>query len=248
MNIKEALASYTAPMTSHRAAGRARGTTGWMIAGGVVLVVILGSALALLLRPSSSEPEAAGRAPTPTTTPSPSASPTAPPASASAAPTKKASPRPALARVAATAPHEISIGSLVRAGFSTSLGTVHRHLIPDRPDKLQRVAARGLPGSPGTDTVILVGAANDRGTGALDDLDKIHVGDLITLTTQNATLTYRVDSLREASPDDVLALSQVRARDTGRLVIDRARYVRGNRTGSDLVVIAQLVQAESIRP
>jgi hypothetical protein len=217
-----------------------------MIAGGVVLVVILGGALALLLRPSGNGPEAGDRTPTVTTTPSPSTGPTAPPASAS--PTKKASPPPALTRVPAAAPHEISIGSLVRAGFSTSLGAVDRHLIPDRPDKLQRLAVRGLPGSPGTDTVILVGAANDRGTGALDDLDKVHMGDLITLTTQNATLTYRVDTLRQASPDDVLTLPQVRARDTGRLVIDRARYVGGNRTGSDLVVIAQLVQAEPARP
>lgn len=241
-------------MTSHRAAGRARGITGWMVSGGVVLVVVIGTALALLLRPSGTGPDAAGHAPTTATTPSMPASPAAsvapetPSSSPSAAATGRTSPRPALTRVTATPPHEISIGSLVRAGFSTSLGAVEQHLVPERPDKLQRLADRGLPGSPGTDTVVLVGAANDRGTGALDNLDKVRVGDPITLTTQNATLTYRVHALRQASPAGVLTLPEVRGHDTGRLIIDRARYVGGNRTGSDLVVIAQLVQADPIRP
>ena len=98
------------------------------------------------------------------------------------------------------------------------------------------------------DTVIVVGAANDHGTGVLDDLDQVRTGEEVVLTTQTGTLTYRITELIHADPNRVLDLPQVSAHVPGRLVIDRANYVNHNRSGQDLVVIATLVKAEALRP
>ena len=179
---------------------------------------------------------------TPSTPVSPT--PTAP-ASPTAKPTKTA---PSITPVPASPPHQITIGSLVDAGFKSSITVVDGHLIPGAASRLQRLETRGMPGSPGTDTVVLVGAANDRGTGALDDLAKVRTGETIALTTQTGTLTYRITGLQHAAPNAVLGLPQVRAHVAGRLVIDCANYVGLDRTSRDLVVVAQLVKGESLRP
>lgn len=233
--------------TSHRAPRAARGRA-LLIGAGVVVVVVIGLVIALTLGGGEQKtPPAAAVTNSPTPSPSAAASPSAvPPPSAKAKPSK--APAPTITAVPASPPHEITIGNLVTAGFSDSVDVVARHLIPKRTDKLQRLGTRGVPGSPGKDTVIVVGAANDRGTGVLDDLHQVRTGQTIALTTQTGTLTYKVTTVRHASPTAVLNLAQVREHRAGRLVIDCANYVGPNRTNSDLVVIAQLVKAQSLRP
>jgi len=235
--------------TSHRAEGRARGArTRLIIAGVVALVVVVAILVFALTRSGASTPKATPPTPTPTpsVTPSTPASPT--PTQTTKPTTKPTKAAPSIAPVPASPPHQITIGSLVDAGFKSSIGVIDGHLIPGAASKLQRLETRGMPGSPGKDTVVLVGAANDRGTGALDDLAKVRTGETIALTTQTGTLTYRITALQHAAPNAVLGLPQVRAHVPGRLVVDCASYVGLDRTNRDLVVIAQLVKGESLRP
>jgi len=241
--------------SSHRAKGRARGLGPWFVGVAVIVVVAVGAVLALVLDGSGDKTPARTTA-TPTTSPTaapspaPTATPTAPASPSSSAPPhkrphKKAKPR--IAAIAASPPHEITIGSVVaNAGFGDALSASNGALFPAGPTDLQRLSTRGTPGSPGTDTVVLVGAANDHGTGVLDDLDQVRTGEKVVLTTQTGVLTYRITELLHAAPSAVLGLSQVSAKVPGRLVIDRADYVNHNRTGSDLVVVAQLVKAEKL--
>jgi hypothetical protein len=231
---------------NHRAESAARGPRRvWLLAIPLVIVLV---AVALLVSTALHGGDHAPKAPTtpsvtPTTT-TPGASPTATP---TASHTKRAvQPKPAA--VAADPPHRLLAGSVVDTGFGNALTTTSGRLIPDAPGEVQRVASRGMPGSPGTDTVVIIGAATTTGRGSFDDLGKVTVGGTVELDTYAGTLTYTVRAKPLVSPDAVLTLPQVQAHRPGRLVLVVAHYDNGNRIGKDLVVIAQLTKAVPIRP
>ena len=186
------------------------------------------------------------------TSPSPTRGPTTEPGTKKTKKaTKKARKRtaPALTKVPASPPHAISIGrAIANAPFGNALSPTSGRLIPDAVDELQRLGDRGIPGSPGTDTVVLVGASSTSGRGALDGIDDVRTGAQIVLETQNARLTYKITSATDVDADQVLTLPAVTEKHTDRLVIDCAHYDDAHRVGSDRVLVATLVKAESMRP
>jgi len=218
------------------------------LAGAAVVVIIVSVVLSYTVEHTGDEkPGTTTPSVTPSATALPSASPTpssspSPHKSPSKKPPRK---KPTITAVPSSPPHELSIGSVVEnAGFGNALTDTNGTLFPDGPSDLQRLETRGTPGSPGDDTVVVVGAANDHGTGVLDELDQVRTGETIVLTTQTGTLTYRITEIVHADPSRVLDLPQVSAHVPGRLVIDRADYVNHNRSGQDLVLIAQLTKAQ----
>lgn len=248
-------AGWTAPtttipavVTNHRADGPARGMRGWLL-GALLVVLVVVAAVVIGVRVLGGGSSAGGgtpsAAPSSGTTPSPSAT-TTPPASASttpsATPSSKPSSKPHLPSVAPSAPDHLTIGSLVDAGFADAVTVTGSRLIPPVEGQVSRLGDRGLPGSPGTDTVVLVGA--DTGTGgAFDHLDGVKVGATIELRSHTGTLTYTLRSRTSVAPDKVLGLDAVKAKATDRLVIDVAHYQAGNRVGDDLVLVAVLTAA-----
>lgn len=238
--------------TSHRAPGRSiRPGRGPLVA----LIVVVVAAIAVLIwwrSDSGGSPAASVTTPTPSITWTPIPTPTAK-ASATHGPTSSPSTPStphsrSLPRVPAAPPHHLSIGSAVAADFGSSITPTSGRLIPSSVDVLQRLGTRGTPGSPGNDTVVLVGAATTAGTGVLDDLGRVHTGDTITVQTPTGTLRYTVSTIGTHAAGAVLGLPAVRQHHRGRLVIDCAHYSGGNRVGPDLVVVAQLSGAESVRP
>ncbi len=241
--------------SSHRAARPVRRVKPWLAAAAVV-VIIVSVVLWFTVDKARHGSHPGATSPTATASPTPSATPPAPSATPSTTPsapsTPSSKPKPrkrVITAVPDSPPHEISIGSVIQnAGFGSAISASRGYLFPAGPTDLQRLATRGTPGSPGGDTVVIVGASNDHGTGVLDDLDQVRSGEQIVLTTRTGTLTYRITELIHANANRVLDLPQVSARVPGRLVIDQANYVNHNRSGQDLVVIATLVKAESLRP
>lgn len=234
---------------NHRAESAPRGARRiWMLAIPVVIVLV---AVAVLV---SSKLNGNGKpAPTPASSPTSYSTPTtaAPSTSPTATPTASQTKRPAKPKPAAVAedsPRRLRIGSLVDTRFGNALSTTTGRLIPGTPGEVQRVASRGTPGSPGTDTVVIIGAATTTGRGSFDDLGKVAVGSPAELDTYAGTLTYTIRNKSLVSPDAVLGLPRVSAHTPGRLVLVVAHYDGGNRIGKDLVVIAQLTKAVPIRP
>lgn len=218
----------------------------------VVAIAAVGY-LVLGLLTGSSDHDTGGANSAPIT--SPTASPTA---SASVRPSAPATPSPSaprttaaptITKVPASPPHALSIGTTISdAPFGSAVAPVSGRLIPDAPEQLQRLSDRGIPGSPGTDTVVLVGASSTSGRGALDGIDDVRTGAQIVLETQNARLTYKITSATDVDADQVLTLPAVTEKHTDRLVIDCAHYDDAHRVGSDRVLVATLVKAESMRP
>jgi hypothetical protein len=201
---------------------------------------------------SATGPASPSASPSARTSPSPTRGPTTEPGTKK---TKKATKRarkrtaPALTKAPASPPHAISIGrAIANAPFGNALSPTSGRLIPDAVDELQRLGDRGIPGSPGTDTVVLVGASSTSGRGALDGIDAVKRGESIVLETQDAKLTYRVTSTEDVAASSVLSLPVVTAKRTDRLVIDCAHYDNSQRTGADRVLVAKLVKAQPLRP
>jgi len=246
--------------TSHRAPRRSSGLLRILAITLAVLVVVAGATYVGIGLVSGSDDQSSGSgsagpsvgAPASPTTP---ASPTHSTTTGSKKQRKQRKQQRAhthrtkVTRVPASPPHAISIGRTVTsAPFGNALSPTSGRLIPDAVDELQRLGDRGIPGSPGTDTVVLVGASSTSGRGALDGIDSVNRGDSIVLETQDAKLTYRVTITKDVAASAVLSLPAVTARRTDRLVIDCAHYDSSQRTGEDRVLIATLVRAVPIRP
>ncbi|WP_310963336.1 class F sortase [Nocardioides terrisoli] len=242
---------------SHRAEGPTAGRSrGWLFgAAAILLVVVVAAVLLPRLLASSGDgtakpPATSGVGPTTSTAPnSPTTSPSSSPGGkASRGPSASGTPTTAPSPVPAEPPHRLVIGNLVDAGFAAALQTTTGRLIPDTADQVQRLATRGLPGSPGSDTVVVVGAASSTSIAVFNHLDRLRVGQEVRLETYGGTLTYTVRSETSHAPDTVLGLADVRAHHPGRLVLVVAHYRHGDRERDDRVIVAQLIKAVSERP
>jgi hypothetical protein len=187
-------------------------------------------------RPAASTPSASSSP----TTPSPSPPPTPAP-SASAAPTPSPTPTPALAKAQPAPARRIVVGDVVDTGFDEAVTPAEDHLVPISPDEVARWAERGLPGNPATDTVVVVGSVReDQPTVAFARLEEAEKGDAVEVTTDEATLTYTVDSVQRRPVADQVD-DRLLARNPGRLVLIGARYDgNGDRLTDDVFVVATL--------
>jgi hypothetical protein len=163
---------------------------------------------------------------------------------ATQAPTSSApSPNPPvrLPKVASDAPRRLQAGPLLDTGFDNAVTT----LAPASTSEVARLQSRGSPGSPGTDTVVVVGKVMADGTGALGHLPQLTAGATVTIRTDSGALTYTVAAAVQR-PVAGLESDPVIARQVpGRLVLVGIRYAAsGDRLADALVVTARLTGAQ----
>ena len=188
--------------------------------------------------PSSAAPGTSSPSKSPSQSPSktPSKSPTAP-ATKSAAPTPKAGSIPApdldgIRELSEDSPRRILIDDRVDRGFDVSTEPVNGALEPSSSSEVARWSTRGQPGSPGTDTVFIVGST-DSGE-AFGYLPGIKDGEEVRLRTDLGTLTYTVVKVTTGNPVSDKELS---ADVPGRLVLVGVG-------DTDLVVVANLTEVD----
>lgn len=170
--------------------------------------------------------------------------PTDPTAVPSPTPTRSsnstASATPRLPAVAADVPRRLTVTGLLDVGFDDSIEPADGRFPTGSTAEAARWGSRGLPASPGTDTVVLVGKVYRQGASAFDDLPRVKVGDTITLRTDTGLLRYRVGSTGNRAAAGLPAA--LTAKVPGRLVLIGIRYDAQDdaRTSQVLVVTAQL--------
>lgn len=214
---------------------------------GITVTVALLPALWLggnrLLDSSNSTPRNVAPIPdvTSTRTPTASATPTATPT------TPVTTPPVDLTRVAASGPRRLTVRGLLDVGFDESIEPGPGGFTAGSTAEAARWGSRGLPASPGTDTVFLVGKVYREGASAFDDLPSVKVGATITVTTQNkGVLTYTVQSSTSRPGSGMLTSAEFTEKKPGRLVLVGILYDAQDdqRTGKYLVVVAQLSGAK----
>lgn len=175
---------------------------------------------------------------------SPSATTTAagtPSVTPSGTPSKTPTTAPRLTRIAPSAPRRITSGNLVDAGFDTAATDIDA----SSTSEVARWESRGSPGSPGADTVYVIGRVLADGDSAFARLPKVKSGTRIAIRTDKGTMTYTV-SAKTLKPEAGLRQDTLfRQHMSGRLVLVGIRYdASGDRLGKALVVTAQLSGAK----
>jgi hypothetical protein len=229
--------SHRAPRrnTPRTRQGRTAALPAWAIVVAIVAALIPATALtAHRLVSSDDEPSShSSDLPIPPVSPSSSAQP---------GPTETAAPpaeQPkALPRVAPDAPRRISAGQLIDSGFDEAV----TDLEPGSASEVARWEPRGSPGSPGPDTVYVIGQVDD--DSAFARLPELKPGGTVRLTTDNGVLTYTVSAATLKREDGLAQSSLFRTHKAGRLVLVGVRYDdSGDRLDKALVVTAQLTGA-----
>ena len=173
---------------------------------------------------------------------SPSTTPPAPtPSSSTAAPTPSPTPAPVrLTKVAVDAPRRLVADSLLDTGFDSAVTTLE----PSSTSEVARWESRGSPGSPGSDTVFIVGKV-DGSSSAFEKLPRVRPGTKVSIRTDSGTLTYTVTAVTLKSESGLVRDAVVTQRAPGRLVLVGIRYsAAGVRQPQALVVTARLSGAE----
>ncbi len=172
----------------------------------------------------------------------PSKAPTSAPASPQPSATKGA--EPGLPEISGTSPRRLRAGKLIDAGFDAAVTAGTDRFTAASASELSRLASRGRPGSPGTDTVVIIGEDRFDRSAALNRIADLKPGDSIELETYTADLTYVVERSTELDASAVPTIGAVTANVPGRLVLVATTYdSNGNRAGRDTVVTARLTGA-----
>jgi hypothetical protein len=233
---------------SHRAQqpqrGRSSTVPAWAIVAAIVIALIPAvwfTANRVVDNYSAASSKDSTDLPIPAVSPSTSApatpSPTAPPSTTAPPPTSTTTAPPALPKVAPDSPRRITAGSLIDSGFDNAVTT----LDAASSSEVARGEPRGTPGSPGTDTVYVIGQVEAGGDSAFANLPKLKAGSKVTLRTDTGTMTYTVTAANvkpeNALDADPLFTKRVR----GRLVLLGIQYdASGDRLDDALVVTARL--------
>jgi hypothetical protein len=172
---------------------------------------------------------------TPSSTPTPSTTPAATPSSTPSTPAKS------LPRIAPDAPRRLVAGSLVDTGFDASV----TDLDATSASEVARWDPRGSPGSPGTDTVFVIGRVYAVKDSAFARLPRLRRGAAVSIRTDRGTMTYTVGAAT-LKPESGLRRDPLFTEHLpGRLVLVGIRYdASGDRLSKALVVTAQLTGAK----
>jgi hypothetical protein len=171
------------------------------------------------------------------TVPTPSTPSRTPSSTPSKAPTHRVKHLP---KVAASAPRRITSAGVIDSGFDSSV----TDLDASSDSEVARWDPRGSPGSPGADTVYVVGRVRADGDSAFADLPKVKAGAKVSIRTDNGTLTYTVGATTLRSAAGLERDPLFRKHKAGRLVLLGIRYdASGDRLAKVLVVTAQLTGA-----
>jgi hypothetical protein len=163
-----------------------------------------------------------------------------PGATPTATSTKPAS-APRLPRIAPDAPRRITSGNALDAGFDESVSD----LDASSDSEVARWDPRGSPGSPGTDTVYVLGRVLADGDSAFADLSRLKRGSKVSIRTDRGTMTYTVSAIGLRSVSGLGDGALFTTHKPGRLVLVGIRYDdAGDRLGKALVITAQLSGAK----
>ncbi|MCW2755358.1 MAG: hypothetical protein JWQ32_2769 [Marmoricola sp.] len=176
---------------------------------------------------------------------SPTASPSTPAATPTPSPTTSAKPAATklLPRVKPTVARRLTVAGVLGATLDNSIEPKAGQFTPASTVGVARWGSRGLPSSPGSDTVYIVGKV-DGPTSAFRRLGALHAGSKVVLRTDTGLLTYTVRSVGTHRANGLLTGPAFRAHVPGRLILIGIEYSGANRTGSVLVVTAQLSAAK----
>jgi hypothetical protein len=156
-------------------------------------------------------------------------------------PSTTPSPAANLTRISPDAPRRIVSTGLIDAGFDNAVTALE----PATSTEVARWAPRGSPGSPGTDTVYVVGKVFTDGDSAFASLPRLKTGAEISLRTDSGTLTYTVRATTLQSRAGLAGDGLFTSRAPGRLVLVGVRYDdSGSALDKALVVTAELTGAE----
>lgn len=174
---------------------------------------------------------------TPTATPTPTPTPTRKPTKAAA---------PALPRLAPAVPRRLASGSFLDVGFDDSIEPRNGSFRAASTSEVARWGSRGLPASPGKDTVYVVGTTGPDGKGAFGRLPRLKPGAEVTIRTDRGRLTYTVVSAADRPTGGLANNDAFAATVQGRLILVGLRADRsGDATGQAYVVVATLT---AVRP
>ena len=172
--------------------------------------------------------------------PIPPVSPSTTPPSTPSAPTPTAIATVKLPRIAPDAPRRITSGDALDAGFDNAV----TDLDAASTSEVARWEDRGSPGSPGSDTVYVIGKVLGSDSG-FAGLPQLKAGATVSIRTDNGTLRYTVSATRLAREDGLAQDPLFTRHKAGRLVLVGIRYDdSGDRLDKALVVTAQLSGAK----
>jgi hypothetical protein len=231
---------------SHRAqrSGRTSSSSSvprWAIVVAIIVALVPATYLTAH-RVFSDSTDTPGRASTDLPIPpvSPSRTPSATPTTPAATPSQTTAPA-TLPRVAPDAPRRLVAGSLVDTGFDSSV----TDLDATSTSEVARWERRGSPGSPGTDTVYVVGRVYAGKDSAFAGLPRLRIGGTVSIRTDRGTMTYTVGAATLKPEADLRRDPLFTAHQPGRLVLVGIRYdAAGDRLAKALVVTAQLTGAK----
>ncbi len=225
---------------SHRAPHRRRSSTipPWAIVVAIVVALVPATALTAkrVFDDSSSPSHATTNLPIPSVTPHPTVT-----SVPSEAPSKGGSQGAAkhLPKIESDAPRRITATGVLDSGFDSSV----TDLDASSDSEVARWDPRGSPGSPGTDTVYVIGRV--RADAAFADLPKLEVGAKVSIRTDQGTMTYTVRATRLEQETGLEKRSLFTAHQRGRLVLLGIRYdASGQRLAKALVVTTELTGAD----
>lgn len=153
---------------------------------------------------------------------------------------------PVLPRLAPAVPRRLASGSLLDVGFDDSIEPRNGSFRAASTGEVARWGSRGLPASPGKDTVYIVGTTRPNGKGAFGRLPRLKPGAEVTIRTDRGRLTYTVVSAADRPTGGLANNDAFAARVQGRLILVGLRADRsGDATGRAYVVVATLT---AVRP
>ncbi|HEX7715771.1 MAG TPA: class F sortase [Marmoricola sp.] len=210
----------------------------------VAIVLALVPATALMAKRvfdgSSSPGGSSTDLPIPPVSPS-GTTPTTTPTTAPASPAPPATPAKHLAKISPDAPRRITSGALIDSGFDSSV----TDLDASSDSEVARWDPRGSPGSPGTDTVYVLGRVRADGDSAFSELPKLTSGATVSIRTDSGTMTYTVSETKLKALSGLAEAALFTTHQPGRLVLVGIRYdASGNRLDKALVVTAELTGAK----
>lgn len=228
--------SHRAPSES-RSSGTRRRT---LVAAASVALVMAGTYTAFRTL-DDDEPTA-----TPASTPSPSPSiSSAPPSEPAATVTPSARPTSrALPRVSPDVPRRLTSGELLDAGFDDSVEPEGDLFTARSTGEVARWGSRGEPGSPGTDTVYVVGRVNADGDSAFGVLAQLKRRTKLSVRTDEGLLTYTVGTTASLPTQGLRRNPVITQKVPGRLVLVGIRYDQSGERLGYLLVTAKLTGAK----
>jgi hypothetical protein len=161
--------------------------------------------------------------------------------SAPAAPEASVTPAKSLPSVPTRAPRRIASGAVLDAGFDSAVTS----LDASSDAEVARWESRGSPGSPGDDTVYVMGRVRTDRDSAFAALPRLVAGGKVSIRSDAGTMTYTVTQSALARADGLGNDPLFTTHRPGRLVLVGIRYdASGNRLPQALVVTAELSGAQ----